>query len=216
MVGFFKFLKRDKKREMEELDLPPEPPTLDGIEGNLPEFPEFSDFQEKISAPKGSMPNFDLPEMGPTEAQEPQFSRDGFPSFPELEKELPAMPENEPLAQDIVPEAAPAAKETAQETKPRVSADAHPKIERRLFTHERHPLRERPSGKMVYIRVDRFKSTLGSINTVRNDLKKSEDIAAKLENINNTKGRSSERAKMQLEDLQKKLIFIDKTLFKGE
>ena len=213
-MGFFKFLKRDKKRELEELDLPPEPPSVEELGEGMPELPEFPDFQEKISAPKempSEMPNFDFAgQKGP--------SQEEFPSFPELEKEIPQMPEDIRLpAQDItMPESVPAAKENAQETKQVMPADAYPKIERRLFTHERKASRERPSGKTMYIRVDRFKATLGSINTVKSDLRKSEETATKLESINSAKGRSADRAKTQLEDLQGKLIFIDKTLFKGE
>lgn len=214
-MGFFKFLKRDKKRELEELDLPPEPPSVEELGEGMPELPEFPDFQEKISAPRempNEMPGFDFTgQKGP--------SQEEFPSFPELEKEIPQMPEDIRLpAQDItMPESVPAAKENAQETKLAVPADAYPKIERRrLFTHERKALRERPSGKTMYIRVDRFKATLGSINAVKSDLRKSEETATKLESINSAKGRSSDRAKAQLEDLQRKLIFIDKTLFKGE
>lgn len=212
MVGFFKFLKRDKKGEMGELDLPPEPPSVEELGEGLPEFP---DFQENISAPKGmpnEIPNFDF-------AGQKGISQEEFPGFPELENENPSMPDSaqQPI-QGIMPmpEPMPEAKEIPQEAKPSISANVYPKIERRLFGHERKALRERPSGKTVYIRVDRFKATLGNINTVRNDLRKSEETVTKLENMNNAKGRASDRAKAQLEDLQKKLIFIDKTLFKGE
>ena len=213
MVGFFKFLKRDKKSEMEELDLPPEPPSVEELGEGLPELPEFPDFQEKISAPKempNEMPNFDF-------ASQKGLNQEEFPSFPELGKEIPAMPEDiQQPAQDITPMPGPAPQEIPQEAKPTIPANAYPKIERRLFTHERKALRERPSGKTMYIRVDRFKATLGSINAVKSDLRKSEETITKLESLNSAKGRSSDRAKAQLEDLQRKLIFIDKTLFKGE
>ena len=49
----------------------------------------------------------------------------------------------------------------------------------------------------------------------RNDLRKSEEALMKFENIKNAKDKSFDKVKSSLEDLQKKLIFIDKTLFKG-
>ena len=83
---------------------------------------------------------------------------------------------------------------------------------RRLFAHEKR--REIP--KTIYVRVDNFKATLGSINIVRSDLRKSEEALTKLENIKSSKDKSFDKIKSSLDDLQKKLIFIDKTLFKGD
>ena len=51
---------------------------------------------------------------------------------------------------------------------------------------------------------------------MRSDLKKSEEVLNKLEGIKNSKDKSFDKMRASLDDLQKKLIFIDKTLFKGE
>ena len=77
-------------------------------------------------------------------------------------------------------------------------------------------MRERPNVKTIYIRIDNFKATLGSINIVRSDLRKSEEALNKLETLKSSKDRSFDKVKVSIDDLQKKLIFIDKTLFKGE
>lgn len=213
-MGFFKFLKRDRKKELDELDLPPEPPSTGDFGGDLSELPEFPDFQEKISAPKGEMPGFDL-------IEQKELGKDGFqqlPGFPELEEKSEIMPASAQQPYELpmsMPEAAPAPKEALQEPK-EMPSDAYPKMESGLFSHEKMASKERPGGKMAYIRIDRFKATLGNINTIRSDLRKSEETITKLEGINSAKDRSSGRVKVQLEDLQKKLIFIDKTLFKGD
>ena len=68
----------------------------------------------------------------------------------------------------------------------------------------------------MYVRVDKFKAALQNIGIIRGNLRKSEEAVMKLENIKNAKDRSFDKVKSSLDDLQKKLIFVDKTLFKGE
>ena len=51
---------------------------------------------------------------------------------------------------------------------------------------------------------------------IRSDLRKSEEALLKLEQMKGAKDRSYDKFKASLDDLQKKLIFIDKTLFKGD
>ncbi|MBI2541987.1 hypothetical protein HYV80_04725 [Candidatus Woesearchaeota archaeon] len=214
-MGFLKFLKREKKADLDELDLPPAPPSLGNAEGSmdLPEFPEFP--EEKISAPK-DMPNFDMNE-------EP------LPEIPELENpdiravEAPAAATVQDISATMtspnIPEpmavAEPEEENIAAPEEPKFTQMGRSKMGRRLFSHEK-PLRERPTGKTIYVKVDKFKATLGSINVVRSDLKKTEEALAKLESIKNSKDRAFDRVKSSLDDLQKKLIFIDKTLFEGE
>ena len=218
-MGFLKFLKREKKDTLDELDLPPAPPPLEGFDENLPELPDFPDFgEEKISAPR-EMRKFDFSE----EEQDMQdFGKGQMPSFPINENppepiapvmSPPQISEPSPSPPSI-PQEMPKPEQPSQE---QISApDIYPKIERRLFTQEKRFLRERPSGKTIYVKVDNFKTTLGSINLVRSDLRKSEEALMKLENIKNAKDKSFDKVRDSISDLQKKLIFIDKTLFKGE
>ena len=224
IVGFLKFLKREKKDTLDELDLPPAPPSLEGFEDSMPELPDFPDFgDEKISAPKEEMPKFDFPEE---EQNAPALGKEDpmeFPSFPEMEeKPMPIQPFNMPQQfpepqpmpepeQNIIAEEQPAEEE--QEAMP---SEAYPKAAGRLFSHEKRALRQRPTSKTIYVSVDNFKATLGSINMVRSDLRKSEEALMKLESIKNAKDKSFDKMKSSLDDLQRKLIFVDKTLFKGE
>jgi len=212
-VGFLKFLKREKKKSLDELDLPPAPPPLEGFEENL-ELPEFPDFGEKISAPE-EMPTFEFPEEK-TPSKEEAIPE--FPAFPEMEEEprtfiqpkATAIPEPAPMLSQSMP-----LPQAPEEEQP-MPANIYPKMERRLFAHEKRLLRERPSARTIYVRVDNFKAALGNINIVRSDLRKSEEALAKLENMKNAKDKSLDKMKSLLDDLQKKLIFIDKTLFEGE
>ena len=227
-MGFLKFLKREKKDALDELDLPPAPPQLEGAEPDfgafgfeekLPELPEFPEFGKKISAPE-EMPEFDFPEeekmqdMGKDEMPD-------FPSFPEME-EMPMPPIESVRAPFAIPKPAlsmtPAVADIEQpaEEEPEIKQGTYPKMAGRLFSHEKRALREMPSAKTIYVSVDNFKATLGSINIVRSDLRKSEEALMKLESVKNAKDKSFDKLKSSLDDLQRKLIFVDKTLFKDE
>ena len=224
-MGFLKFLKREKKQD-DELDLPPAPPQLEGFEENLPEPPEMPDFEDKISAPeykddfKFGMPEKEepMPELEDMDLDK-EIGMDKDLDMGNFEKEM-AMPEmgepaeqaqmqqvNIPAAQTI---SSPPIGDYDHDAEP--SQDYYPK--RSLFAH-RAPARQRPA-RTVYVRVEDFKAMLGTISIIRSDLRKSEDALLKLENIKNSKDRSFDRIKSHLDDLQKKLIFVDKTLFEEE
>lgn len=216
-MGFLKFLKREKKESLDELDLPPAPPPLEGFEDmELPEFPEFP--EEKISAPeKLEEPKFELPE-------EEMLGKEELPElrFPEAEEESSQVQPVSASVPSTMPSiTAPQISEPMPMPEPKpeersFTREAYPKITGRLFTHEKRVLHERPTAKTIYVKVDKFKATLGSINMVRGDLRKSEEALVKLENIKNSKDKAFDKMKSSLDDLQKKLIFIDNTLFKGD
>ncbi|MBI2654577.1 hypothetical protein HYX02_07280 [Candidatus Woesearchaeota archaeon] len=216
-----KFLKREKKESLDELDLPPAPPPLEGFEENLPELPELPELErEKISAPQEEMPRFEAEEEKFPDLEMPKFD------FPELkmengEFELPPLePETEQISPELpartaIPEPKFTIPEPATQTEaPKMEAEPSLPTARGLFREEKRPMGKTP--KTIYVRVDRFKATLGNINIVRSDLRKSEEALAKLENLKVSKDKAFEKTKSSLEDLQRKLIFIDKTLFKGD
>lgn len=216
-MSFLKFLKREKKDTLDELDLPPAPPPLEGFEENLPDLPDFPELGKEISAPQEES-KFELPEPG----------KDEFPEFPSYQEEKPIpirtitpppipMPSEPEAAEISQPEPERIEEEPVEEPISQEplfkQSDVRP---RRIFSHEKRVLRERPTAKTIYIRVDRFKATLGSINMARSDLRKSEEALAKLESIKSSKDKSMDSLKASLDDLQKKLIFVDKTLFRGD
>lgn len=224
-MGFLKFLKREKRGS--DLDLPPAPPPLEGFDDNLPELPEMPDIG-KISAPDDF--KFDLPEETelPDLKEEPMqdSSEPELPEFHEMPEtwQQPAEQSDDFLSQ--APEPAPAIQanhpieeEQEMEAHEALEQSAIPKTfprhEKRIFIHEKKE-RALPRTNSTYVRVDKFKATLGSINIVRNDLRKADEVLMKLENLKISKDRSFDKVRSLLDDLQKKLIFVDKTLFKGE
>ena len=213
-MGFLKFLKREKRADTNELDLPPEPPPLEGFE-------DKQDFElPEIKADDFDMSKFDAPDAGKTDypSYEPKMPEmkdedmPDFPEFPEMEEEpkAPAEPQMQfqPLAAPPAVQPMPTEKEVPE------SEPQH--MQRRgLFHHERVP-REVRARKEVYVRVDRFKAVLDNISMIRSSARKSDEALMRLEDIKNSKDRAFDRVKSSLADLQKKLIFIDKTLFKGD
>lgn len=209
-MGFFKFLKKDKKVDVTELDLPPEPPPLEGFEdANLPEFPD-------IEAPKDTDLKFDFPEMGTKTDEWAEVPKDlpdkmpDLPKFPEAEQQATA-----PVQQPSDPIIAAAQPIELPKPEDQQSMPAYHRP-RRIFHRERDEYSEKPVRKELYVRVDKFRNTLDNINAIKDDLRKSEDILIKFESLKNSRDSMFDRAKSALDDLQRKLIFMDKTLFKGE
>ena len=217
-MGFLKFLKRDKKAEVNELDLPPEPPfgDFDDKMSDFPELPEINaenvnnDF--KLDYPQEQKPSTPVKEFA-------------FPKFADRGADLPMFPEMEQMEEPIA--TSPLEKPAAQAPnayQPTPKQNEKPEIQQpeagyprpgRLFHHEKKTL-ERPSRKEIYVRIDKFKATLDGISAIRNNLRMSEESLMRLENIKNSQDRSFDRVKSCLDDLQKRLIFIDETLFKGD
>ena len=211
-MGFLKFLKREKKEDLQDLDLPPAPPPLEESQQDfnadfsfneksqdIPDFPDIPDI--KVSDES----KFDLPQLDFEQEKEE-------PELPDLEEPAPippirfptTMPEPMPIPAQPpmqMPQPEAAKKEPIQAIKPR-----------KLFSHERKHIER----KEVYLRVDKFRAALESISMIRGSLRQSEELLMKLENIKNAKDRSFDKVKSSLDDMQKKLIFVDKTLFKGE
>ena len=50
----------------------------------------------------------------------------------------------------------------------------------------------------------------------RGNLRKSEEALAKMESIKSAKDKSFDKIRASLDDLQKKLVYVDKILFKGD
>ena len=230
-MGFFKFLKRGKKESLDDLDLPPLPP-LKNSHGNLdidadfgqelPDFPEFPDLDKELGADSnGELPKLDFPEHDELSWTPQKYGqKPSFGNLPQSDDE-PVTDDNAAEDQDLTSYSIPT---PVQESKQEIAepelklplAGSYPKSSGRLFSQEKKALRDSPAGKTIYLKVDDFKAMLGTITIVRNDLKKTEGYLSKLENLKSAKDSSFDKVKLSLDDLQKKLIFIDKTLFKGE
>ena len=232
-MGFLKFLKREKKGlSFEGMDLPPSPPSLKDIDGNLPsnfvddlpELPHFSDLED-IRVDKGKQMDFMSSKMD-EKNMPPMPAMEFMPEQPKMEplSKMPQFPENMPPSLNMdqmrqqmrgqLQYLGKQQQEDAQKISQRQPRD-YSKISGTLMERENSRPMRLAQGPL-YIKVEKFKLALGSINVMRSDLKKSDYALSKLENIKTAKDKSFEKMKSLVEDTQKKLIFIDKTLFRGE
>ncbi|HLG23549.1 MAG TPA: hypothetical protein VI564_01320, partial [Candidatus Nanoarchaeia archaeon] len=192
-----------------EGDLPPSVPAQQEAEPQMPDFPQLPDFEE-LHEPNMDIPPISMPE-GDLEAdhnyqdysisQQPEQEQTADLQSLDDDFEMPQIPKQPILSKPAVPDIQQVPKSQVVE-------------KRRLFA-PRENVTESSQPESLYIRVDKFKDILGNVNVIRTDLKKYENSLGNLQDINNSKNNSSEKIKAMLNDLQKKIIFIDRTLFKG-
>ncbi|MBN1386448.1 hypothetical protein JW968_05755 [Candidatus Woesearchaeota archaeon] len=65
----------------------------------------------------------------------------------------------------------------------------------------------------VYVRVEAFRKILEDLVVIENDVKQSEAVMIRLNELKNEKDRQFLVWKDELEDIQRKLVFVDNTLF---
>ncbi len=217
-MGFLKFLKREKRQDVNELDLPPEPPPLEGFEDKHDfDFPEIK-VPDDFDLSKFDVPDEDEKDDSDYVPKMPEVKykdiRD-FPEFPEMMGEPKAPAEPEILPRPLAASSPAAQPMQVAEQKEMPRSEPQHMQRKRLFHHEKDTW-EKPARREVYVRVDKFKAVLDGISMIRSSVRKSDEALMRLESIKSSKDRSFDKVRMSLEDLQKKLIFIDKTLFKGD
>jgi len=243
LLGFLKFLKRDKGKEpdlnlenMGDLDVPPVPPDSEkGVLGDfkekLPEFPELPEIGKEPFPPmkEKPIPGLDfppqepLPGLGlPKEKSVSEFELPTFPS-PKIEEgvgvleEAPKIP---PLGKPLfgMPKPRPFGVQKPKVEMPevpRLKPEIRPyeRLERAAVREERSVLRHEKAEGPIYIRAERFRGILTGTMTIKNSLKTASQSIVKLNEIDINRDKVFEKWHNVLMDLQKKLIFIDKTLF---
>ena len=96
-------------------------------------------------------------------------------------------------------------------TKPSIS-----KFEKRAISVEEKELGEREHLKLqepIYVDLDLFKAMLDETTMSKKHLKTMEDGLARIDDFRSDKQKEFEKWRKSLEDIQRKLIFADKTLF---
>jgi hypothetical protein len=210
-VAFLKFLEKDKEKEMtgKRPSLPPLP--------KLEPIKETSMFAKKIPPPSKEMPLFpELPEGVP-------------PPPPPVPRELPSPFVEEirsvgreaprPMVRPVL-RARPAPPPLPPFPQPRRISPAEiatvERMEEREVGKERKELEElkkRAPKKTIFVEINDFKELLEGIGDIREHLGEHEAILDKLVAIKNEEDRHFDKWQAQLTDLQRKLLFVDKTLF---
>jgi len=242
-VGFLKFLKRDKSKEPEldlenlnNLDIPPAPPEAGKkdfgiVEEELPELPEFPEMPE-AEEPFSKAEEKLIREDVPSEKPSPELKSPPMPEFPKLEEAVePKFPQPrkplfgvqkpEPIFESEKPEPRVSIgkpdieKPEVEVPKPRQpEIKPYERLERAAVKEERAVLKHKEAKEPIFVRVDRFRDILTGTGTIKNNLKTASQSIVKLNGICADRDKVLEKWSNVMMDLQKKLIFIDKTLFK--
>ena len=190
-MAFFK----KRKNPEQEIDLPPledynsEIPEIRGNAG-IPDFPELPDF-----------PGSSLPELSGIEEEPIDYSK--LPELPELNIPKPMFVEN---GQKIRPEqwkpnfdlsSYEGSAEDLMNPLPAFSAPASKKSERK---------------GPVFITSEKYRSSIEELDEIEKILKEMKNVYVRLNEIKNQKDSEFEDWRLSLEDTQKKLLAVDKSL----
>jgi hypothetical protein len=67
--------------------------------------------------------------------------------------------------------------------------------------------------KPLFVKADDYKSILGAMSVIKVKIEDSEKILNDLNELKNLKDKSFEKWRTELEDIQRKLLYVDKTLY---
>lgn len=173
----------------------PEPPSIEEEPELAPEMPT----EEEFTAQKPEFP--EVPEAVSEVVPDKIPPLEGLPEAPEFKPEeaaetfaAPSMPKH------AMPRAAPAAQAPATYAAPEEPFEPKKKL-------MRGPL---------FIRTDRFKTVLEDIELIKAKFKEEDDLFFRINDIKGVQDQKFEEFKKSLEDIQRKLLFIDRSLFEAK
>jgi len=177
-----------KKKNVESKPLPPELPPLPPLEPPMPA-------QDKIAPPK--------PEKLPENIEKLEF-----PEIPkENEEELPPFPKIPPKQEPETNK-----EQEKEELKRRVE-----RLEERQFIEAKQEIEETEKRKNfqkpLFIKMDDFKIVLRYLNEIKLEIKDGDSTSEKILEIYKQENKKFDVWQNQLKDIQRKLLFIDKSLF---
>lgn len=212
-MSLFSFL---KKKQENELDIPPPPPIEEVKSGEIGLVPK-----DNIPLPpkKNISPTL-FKDKNIMNEPEDQMEFPEFPEIPEPEQEIktpeyrfePIEEESEvvhPIAHQMperikTPERINIPKTNIRE--PDRIFKQNTELER--VSEERHFLRE-----PIFVKTDQYQNMIDSINKINNKMKECDFIAEELNEIKNKKDKEFNRWRINLEDMQRKVSLVEKSLF---
>jgi len=190
---------------MQPNDLP-SLPEINNEQPNLPELPELPNGQPNPEIPE--------PEMSVPAPEAPQQIPEPAPEEDEDVPEPPAI-----FSDETFYETPNEIKHLVKEKKEEHMHHYMPEEQRVYEAPGTESVGEKPETKVyqrtgpIFIDIDSFRTMLGDIDTIKGDIKSSEIILEHLKEIKNSKDKELERWRLQLEDIQRKVNYVDKALF---
>jgi len=132
------------------------------------------------------------------------------PAAPPSKKEMPEFP---------TPEDIPEFKKEAPKPKPKKIPSSVKKAERSAVRSQQKELEEREELKLkkpIYVYLDSYKEIMKDMKNIKNTLKEGEDSLKRVAEFKEDEDEEFKKWESQLKDIQKKLIYADKTLFAAQ
>ena len=153
----------------------------------------------KLEIPPPPVSEEDLPEF----PEIPEIKEEPFPKAPPIKKPVPSFPEmgkklKLPTPRPPIPSGEELEEEAFEEEK------------RKRARTEFYPEAIKP----LFVKMESFQSVINELNLIKSITKESEDAVIRVGDFAEDQEKEFNRWQGQLTDLQKKLIFIDKTIFK--
>lgn len=146
--------------------------------------------------------DLDLPELPPL--PEEIMSEEKKGTTPEPPMKFPEFPKIEPITEEVMP------------IKPIPTLPTHEFEPKKKEKKETTVVKEKrfPSvGKDIFVKADQYKEILESVDVTKRKIRESEKILERLNEIKNIKDNEFEKWRTLLEDIERKSVYIDKTLF---
>ena len=228
----------------DDLDIPPPPPDLSkedlGKAGK--EFPEFPELPEIPEAEESMSPSDEFPirepskympkekTLPPLDFPEEEFTGKDFPEekpFPNLkiprEEEFPKsrpMPKPSfhaprplfPIRERLFPRQM--EKPESAVPKPQITPSPYQSLEKEASKEEMGLLRNKKSKGPIYVRIEKFRDILANASTIKNNLRIASQSIERLNEIDENRERVFGKWHDTMMDMQKKFIFMDKSVFK--
>lgn len=204
-MGLFKFLQKKEpvSKPLSE-ELPPIPPVR-GPEtpqkspqletSSLPPLPPISNFSDMPEPPM----DYDFQEQVPEKTPEPSLPKIKKMPVPKIsEPEIPSPYELEKLGEE----------EEIEEIPSKI-----PPLEIKSEGYTPKFVKESPKRGPIFIRSDNYKAMLDGIDQFKIKLEEEESIFLRLNDLKNSEDKLFETFRESIEDIQRKLLFVDKTLF---
>ncbi|MBW2964098.1 hypothetical protein KY363_01440 [Candidatus Woesearchaeota archaeon] len=189
----------------------------------MPEFPEtdmptFPEYPQNIPTEEDLAETLPLmPKAQPSPKQKPK------PTFPSMPEQAP-----DEIVPDRIPplEGIPEAPDFNLEPEPKPVFEAEPEPEYPEFPEpvqpfayvppeEKTPRPVRHGAGPLYIRTDTIRAVLDYIEQVKSKFTSEDDIVFRMKEIKSAQDQHYESFRQTLEDMQRKLLFIDRSLFES-
>jgi hypothetical protein len=189
-----------RKKKPESMDLPP-PPTPEELAG------ETIGRMKQPAASARPAKKYVLPpppEVLLAQMPEKMDFKGDFPSIRGSSREFPPLPKGLPPLQDLP---------SPEELEAGAGKFEAPL---RIAEEARGELLARKEVKPIFVEVSDYKEMMERGKAIRNTLKDAEDAVARLEILKAEEERIVSEWKKQLEDVEKKISYVDEVVFGGE